>query len=90
MRIGQKAVVRAAIVAIVAFVVLRLVALPPQLETTPYHDATVGADVLRVLFLQIPRWVLLVGGAVFVVVVVVPSRKSSRNANCAPEGRNDA
>lgn len=53
------------LLALVALIGLRLAALPGQLSHTPYHDDTLMADVLRVVFLRMPGWTLFGAFAVF-------------------------
>lgn len=43
--------------AIGTFLVLRASVLPSQLNTTPYHDDTLAHDLLRLIFLRVPRWI---------------------------------
>jgi hypothetical protein len=52
--------------ALVVLVLLRLAALPGQLSHTPYHDETLMADVLRVVFFRIPIWTWLAAATVFI------------------------
>lgn len=59
------------LLALIALVVLRLAALPAQLSRTPYHDDTLMADVLRVVFLRIPIWTLFGAVAVFALSYLV-------------------
>ena len=64
------------LLALLTLIVLRLVALPAQLSHTPYHDDTLMADVLRVVFLKIPIWTLLTAVAVFVLSYLVVGLRS--------------
>ena len=62
-------------VAAVALVILRLAVVFSQLSKTPYHDATLGADLLKVFFLQVPAWIFAVSASVFVAAFLVVGRK---------------
>jgi hypothetical protein len=69
--------VKSILLGLATLVALRLAALPSQLNHTPYHDDTVGADLLRLIFLSVPGWVFAGSGCVFLVAVLL-SRRTRR------------
>jgi len=52
---------------VVVFGCLRTVVLIPQLAHTPYRDATLGADVIKVIVLGTPIWIIIVTIFAFLV-----------------------
>ena len=67
----------ASAVGALTLLVLRVAALPSQLNRTPYHDATLGVDLLRVTFLQVPIWVFAASALVFAIVFWLSKKKIS-------------
>ena len=59
----------AAVAALFAFIVLRVAVLPSQLNRTPYRDDTLGEDLIRVVFLRVPIWILAVSASVFAIAL---------------------
>jgi hypothetical protein len=82
----KKKFLSAAVVALCAFIVLRLAVLPAQLNSTPYRDERLGEDLLRLFFFRVPFWVPVMSVVVFSVVFLLLRRKdSSHGASAASE-----
>jgi hypothetical protein len=74
----RRKVVPGVVAAIIAFAFVRIVYFPAQLAHSPYRDATVGPDLIRQFFFEIPRSAWFVGGIFAAVVFFVVTRWRSR------------
>ena len=75
---SKSRLVIAVIAAVFAFTLVRSLFLPAQLAHTPYRDATVGADILAVFFVDISAaaWVAGILASVLAFVIAMRGRAS--------------
>ncbi len=74
----RRKVVPGVVAAIIALAFVRIVYFPAQLAHSPYRDATLGSDLIRQFFFEIPTSAWVVGGIFAALVFFVVTRWTGR------------